>query len=80
MDELRMMKLDAPDVVKDEGCEMCLYVVCVPGAQLCCSLHGSPPDRREWRSSSHHSVGLAGINLSEVSELVWRREIIQRMK
>lgn len=41
---------------------------------------GSPPDWRKGRSSSHHSVGLARVDLGEESVLVRWREVVQRMK
>lgn len=41
---------------------------------------GSPADRRKRRSSPRHSAGLARVDLGEVSVLVRRREVVQRME
>lgn len=40
----------------------------------------SPPYRRQWGSTSQHSIGPAGVNLGEVSVLIRRRKVVQRVK
>lgn len=70
---------------------VCVWSSCVCVCRCACVCAGvcvcvrvflrcSPPDRRKGRSSSHHSVGLARVDLGEVSVLVRRREVVQRMK